>query len=694
MADEKKIILSVGLDATQAAQGIDNLKTKLGGVNNTQIDKPFTSFKAAIKDATNEAANLQRQFGQNSNQFKEAAQRVATLKANYGDFSKTVQAFNPENRLQPLVSVARTATQTVQGLTAGFNLLGLEGSNTEKAILKLQSITALGDLLGQVDDLKDGFKNVQTVFGGVVKSLGTLRGALIATGIGAFAVGLGLIISNFDKIKSAIENAIPGAKQLFQFIGTVVDKVKSWVGATDDLIDRQKALEEASSEFRKIADAEYKAIDRVTQLAVKRARVRGATEEEINNLEIEGINKKLARLQDAEKVAIRLGADRILVEQERQRLLDNLQDKQLDNQIARADKSRANSKRNSEKDLQELSSKIKQEEDLDRQRLEASNEIDKLVQDNRIASIQDEFTRKQNLIEADKQSEIDKFLDLKNKKLINDDQYEKAKQEITNKYSLQQSELLLEKTKKDADAVKAILDQTFQNPFTNIQNGGLPNFNQQTNAVADKENGAIDSAEALRQQKIEAAKGDALALEQIEAEFQKNISDIQKGASEERKAIKQAELEFFLGETSKVLGNITEIVGKNTVAGKAIAIAEGTISATLAGINAFNAIKTAKTPVEVISAIALSTSVLAKGLALVRQIKNVKIPNTAGGSGGGSAPSIAAPSISATSTASQAIQDVRVTNTNQQQPIRAFIVDRDIQNNEERRNFLNSISTF
>jgi hypothetical protein len=50
-------------------------------------------------------------------------------------------------------------------------------------------------------------------------ALKLFRGALLATGIGAIVVGLGLLIANFDKIVKAIQPVIDQFKKMADFIG-------------------------------------------------------------------------------------------------------------------------------------------------------------------------------------------------------------------------------------------------------------------------------------------------------------------------------------------------------------------------------------------------------------------------------------------------------------------------------------------
>jgi predicted Rossmann-fold nucleotide-binding protein len=57
------------------------------------------------------------------------------------------------------------------------------------------------------------------------------RIALAATGVGLLVIGLIALVENFDKVKRALENSIPGFKTVSNAIGDVVDTIKEWVGA-------------------------------------------------------------------------------------------------------------------------------------------------------------------------------------------------------------------------------------------------------------------------------------------------------------------------------------------------------------------------------------------------------------------------------------------------------------------------------
>ncbi|MFT3908318.1 MAG: hypothetical protein QM737_02745 [Ferruginibacter sp.] len=232
MSDELKKEIILQVDTGDSEKNVDNLKEKLNSVNNTQLDKPFKSFKAEIKEATNEAKKMEDQFGRNSKEFTEAAKRVADLRDRFGEFNQSIGAFNPDNKLQALVSVAKGATGAITGVTGAMQFLGVESGTATEAIARLQGLMAFSDALNSVDDIKNAFTNLGSVIqsssayqavnnqltvaaSGIMKLFGVsvettsksfkvLKGAIAATGIGLLVVGISALIEHFDDLKEAL----------------------------------------------------------------------------------------------------------------------------------------------------------------------------------------------------------------------------------------------------------------------------------------------------------------------------------------------------------------------------------------------------------------------------------------------------------------------------------------------------------
>jgi len=91
-----------------------------------------------------------------------------------------------------------------------------------------------------------------TVVGTSTGAMKLFRLALVATGIGAIIVGLGLLIANFDKVKKAVLNLIPGLALVGEFITGIVQAVTDFVGVTSDASrELEKLGEQANATLEK-----------------------------------------------------------------------------------------------------------------------------------------------------------------------------------------------------------------------------------------------------------------------------------------------------------------------------------------------------------------------------------------------------------------------------------------------------------
>jgi len=216
--------------------------------------KNVANLKTQLRQAQNEVNELSAKFGATSEQAVEAAKRAAQLKDAIGDAKALTDAFNPDAKFKAL-------TSTLGGVAGGFaavqgavGLLGSESQNVEKAILKVQSAMAISQGIQSVGESIDSFKQlgatikdtaifqkalatataIQTfVMNGATLAAKAFRGALVATGIGALVVGIGLLIENFDKLKSIIFGGASNAEILNK-------KLKETISLNDELVSQNE----------------------------------------------------------------------------------------------------------------------------------------------------------------------------------------------------------------------------------------------------------------------------------------------------------------------------------------------------------------------------------------------------------------------------------------------------------------------
>ena len=275
------------------AEEIIGVKVK---VDASDVGKSVGSLKQQLREAQSEVVALSDKFGATSKEAINAAKKAAELKDRIGDAKALTDAFNPDAKFKAL-------TASLSGVAGGFAALqgavGLFGKQTEaveKTLLKVQSAMALSQGLQAVGESIDSFKQLGAVIGsGVSKAFGTLRSAIISTGIGALVVGVGLLIANFETVKKVVLNFIPGLGKLADFVGNLVTKFTDFVGITS----------EADRVLEKLSKTNAKANENI-EARVKLLTAQGGKEKEIYALQKEANANELNALRERLKLTGKL----------------------------------------------------------------------------------------------------------------------------------------------------------------------------------------------------------------------------------------------------------------------------------------------------------------------------------------------------------------------------------------------------
>ena len=127
------------------------------------------------------------------------------------------------------------------------------------------------------------------------KGLKIFSGALVATGIGAIVVALGMLITNFDKVRDSLYKLIPGLKAVGDAIGNAVNFFTDLIGVTN----AAERAEAKRQETYKKAAAATEIINQGIQREINLLKAQGATQEEIDKKRKEAINNQIKDLKGA-----------------------------------------------------------------------------------------------------------------------------------------------------------------------------------------------------------------------------------------------------------------------------------------------------------------------------------------------------------------------------------------------------------
>jgi actin-related protein len=219
------------------------------------------NVKKALKEANAELVNAQSNFGDYSQEAIKAAKRVAELKDKISEARETADLFDPGKKFQVFAGAINAVAGGFTAVQGALGIVGAESEELQKSLLKVQSALALSQGLSAITDSAKDFQRLATVVKtNVVTAFSTLRGALIATGIGALAIGVALVAANFDKVKKAVLDFIPGLGKLATFFGNIIEKVTDFVGVTSQAERALASLEKTTKRGNEGIEARIKVL--------------------------------------------------------------------------------------------------------------------------------------------------------------------------------------------------------------------------------------------------------------------------------------------------------------------------------------------------------------------------------------------------------------------------------------------------
>jgi hypothetical protein len=238
-----------GLDGFESKLQELDQKLKAGGLSMREMNKLMKEYQTVALQA-----------GSASPIGDRATKSAAALKDQIVDLDTRVRLLSSDTiKLDTAMAGVATGAAAFQGITSAVALTGVESEALVKTMVKLQAAQGLVNSVNIIAQNlnKDAILGIQIrntlqkaqnfiLYGsaaavtaestatkaaagakvamtaattGTNIALKLFRGALLATGIGAIVVGLGLLIANFDKIVKAIQPVIDQFKKMADFIG-------------------------------------------------------------------------------------------------------------------------------------------------------------------------------------------------------------------------------------------------------------------------------------------------------------------------------------------------------------------------------------------------------------------------------------------------------------------------------------------
>ena len=322
---------------TTASQqtGMDQFEAKLQELND-RLEAGGLSMRDMTK-LMKEYQTLAAQAGQTSPVGQQAIENAGQLKDTIGDLkAATVALASDTVKLDTALAGIETGAAAFQGVQSAIALTGVESSALTETMVKLQAAQGLVNAVQTIANKlqKDAILGIQVrsalqkaqnfiLYGTVAATqaeatatkvatgakvamtgatqganlaLKLFRGALIATGIGALIVGLGLLIANFDKVVKFMQPVINGFKAIGDAIGL------SDFAGEERAANEQKRSERERADLQRNIELKQRAFDN-EQAAIQRTidlyNAQGKDVEKLTRLKLENAAKvKKALLEE------------------------------------------------------------------------------------------------------------------------------------------------------------------------------------------------------------------------------------------------------------------------------------------------------------------------------------------------------------------------------------------------------------
>jgi hypothetical protein len=248
-----KTVMADGKKTTDAVEGSYNhltatmaelkkeWKATADEVKRNELAQQIDAINTELKDMDASIGNFQRNVGDYANSFKDAleTQQKSTEKVRIG-----------LDGLQKTASGLASGYAAVQGT---LNLLNIESTQFEQAMIKVQSAMAIAQGIGGMKDLIEGggtlitvFRNAATGVKTFIKSLSGVKAAIAATGIGVLVVAVGTLVAYWDDLMGLIRKD----KGEIEKLKTDFEDLKANVKAKDEDFEFFIKLQEAAGKSR------------------------------------------------------------------------------------------------------------------------------------------------------------------------------------------------------------------------------------------------------------------------------------------------------------------------------------------------------------------------------------------------------------------------------------------------------------
>jgi len=284
---KKEATFKLNVDSGDSINDLKQFEKELSNVNDD-----FVEVSSNISEMEDQLYSMALAGDTTSKEFKELQAQTAKYKQIVIETDRSIDALAEQGRgLSTALSLAEGTVAGIQAYTGVTALLGAENEELIATITKLQAaqgvLNSIQIIRQQLQENSIKLTQAQTAAqklltlatGKGTKAMKLLRGALLATGIGALVVGVALLAANWDKVKIALGGATKSQQAMNDVTDKAIEAAAEELSALDKLgkkindenvsrADKTEAIKELQAQYPSLlsnVDAEGSSLDEVNK---------------------------------------------------------------------------------------------------------------------------------------------------------------------------------------------------------------------------------------------------------------------------------------------------------------------------------------------------------------------------------------------------------------------------------------------
>ena len=314
------------IEGQQLLKQITDLDTQLKKVDATvgQHQRNVGNYEGATKNLKTELRALTRELmnmSESDPKFQEMAQRAGELKDQIQDTQSVVKATAGsamENFAGSVAKVGQVGVAAFQGMESSMILLGVENEAVLESMQKLQALAGLGDALKTLGGLGDMLTEIKAGFTAAAVKMGIFTvskeadtAATVVNTVATQAQGVAMTATATATTRATVATRLLKGALIASGIGAIIvllgyaaesmglfsDETKDEEKAQKLLEKQTKSLEKTIESYARATDALTQIVDNSTRSELALARQRGASQKELTAITKAGAQDRLRILQ-------------------------------------------------------------------------------------------------------------------------------------------------------------------------------------------------------------------------------------------------------------------------------------------------------------------------------------------------------------------------------------------------------------